>query len=48
VFAHEMNKSQKLLLKTWANRMVWFHRLRWQSGAPSALVRASFFWTSGI
>jgi hypothetical protein len=24
VFAQEMNQSRKLLLKTWANQMVWF------------------------
>jgi hypothetical protein len=26
VFAQEMNQSQKLLLKTWANQMVWFDK----------------------
>jgi hypothetical protein len=45
VFAHKINKSRKLLLKTgqteYSSLANW--RVRWQSGAPSALARASLF-----
>jgi hypothetical protein len=55
VFAHEMDKSRKLLLNTGqtrysglANQRVQFCWVRRQSGAPSASARASFSRSNGI
>jgi hypothetical protein len=43
------NKQEsKAPAQNWANQTVWFYRLRRQSGAPSALTRASFSRSSGV